>query len=248
MLNLRNRKFLILDLDGTILNDKKEIFPEFLEVLPRIKRKYSIIIASGRAKFSIERYINEMGIDLRYVGFEGAYIVWDGKVIFDKSFDEKDKKTIENGYGGFALVRFYLNKVSPNERFLKEFFGYLKRWGAEVIGEEGNIYKYVIAVKDQSEIDIEKVPGKVFIYRRNEDVFYDISPGTTKVEGFMKLLETFEIDPKNCVAVGDYYNDIGLFKICGLSVAVPKAPTEVKKHAKVITYPWSDEFLKLLGV
>ncbi len=248
MLSLRNRKFLILDLDGTILNDKKEIFPEFLEVLPKIKRKYSIIIASGRAKFSIEKYINEMDIDLRYVGFEGAYIVWDGKVIFDRSFDEGDKETIERDYGRFALVRFYLNKVSPNERFCKEFSEYLKRWGAEVLGRERNIYKYVIAVKRKYERDIGRLPGKVFIFRRNDDVFYDISPGTTKVEGVKKLLKTFEIDPKNCIAVGDYYNDIGLFKVCGLSVAVPRAPAEVKKHATIITDPWSKEFLKLLGI
>jgi len=64
-------KYVILDLDGTILDDNKRIFPEFLEVLPEIKRRHRIIVVSGRAKISVEKYIREMDIEENFVSFEG---------------------------------------------------------------------------------------------------------------------------------------------------------------------------------
>jgi Predicted hydrolases of the HAD superfamily len=92
-------KYVILDLDGTILDDDKRIFPEFLEVLPEIKRRHRIIVVSGRAKISVEKYIREMDIEENFVSFEGAYVVWKGKVIFKKPFDGETARFIEEKFG-----------------------------------------------------------------------------------------------------------------------------------------------------
>lgn len=238
--------YIILDLDGTILDDNKNIYPEFLEVLPRIKRKYKIIVASGRAKFSVEKYLRVMELPEIYVSFEGAYIVWNGKTIFRKPFPDKYEKFIERLYGNFAMVKFYEDKVKPNDRFFEEFYPYLKRWGAEMLGEGSDVFKYVIATR--SEEVIQDLPGTVFIYKKMGDIFYDISPDTTKDKGLKMLMERFDISPKECIAFGDYYNDIGIFKLCGFSVAVPKAPEDVKIFANMVAYPWEPKVLEILGV
>ncbi len=238
--------YVILDLDGTILDDNKNIYPEFLEVLPRIKRKYQIIIASGRAKFSVEKYLKEMDLPEFYVSFEGAYIVWDGEIILRKPFPDDYEKYLERNYGNFAMVKFYEDKVKPNDKFCKEFPHYLKRWGAEILGEGSDVFKYVIATR--SEDGIGDLPGTVFIFKRMGDIFYDIAPDTTKAEGLKILMERFNISPNECVAFGDYYNDIGIFKLCGFSVAVPRAPEDVKSFADMVAHPWDPKVLEILGV
>ncbi|MEO0139805.1 MAG: HAD family hydrolase [candidate division WOR-3 bacterium] len=240
------RGYLILDLDGTILDDNKNVYREFLEVLPRIRRKYRIIIASGRAKFSVEKYLKEMDLPEFYVSFEGAYIVWDGKIILRKPFTDDYQKYIESNFGNFALVKFYENGVKPNDRFFKEFSHYLKRWGAEMFGEGSDVFKYVIATRSKDIIG--DLPGTVFVYKRRDDIFYDIAPDTTKAEGLKILMEKFDILPQECVAFGDYYNDIGIFKLCGFSVAVPRAPEDVKSFADMVAQPWDPKVLEILGV
>lgn len=238
--------YIILDLDGTILDDNKNIYPKFLEVLPRIKRKYKIIIATGRAKFSVEKYLKEMELPEFYVSFEGAYIVWDGKTIFRKPFPEEYERFLERHYKNFAMVKFYEDKVKPNAKFCKEFSLYLKRWGAEILGEGSDVFKYIIATR--SEDGIGDLPGTVFVFKRMGDIFYDIAPDTTKAEGLKILMEKFDILPQECVAFGDYYNDIGIFKLCGFSVAVPRAPEDVKNFADMVAQPWDPKVLEILGV
>ncbi len=237
-------KYVILDLDGTILDENKRIFPEFLEVLPKIKRRHKIIVVSGRAKISVERYVREMEIEENFVSFEGAYVVWKGKTIFKKPFDERTSRFIEKEFGELPMVKFYENSVEPNDKFSEMFLPYLERWGANVIGKEGDIYKFVLALKN-SEISTT-IPGTVFVYKQKENIFYDVAPYITKAEGLKILMKFAGINPKDCVAFGDNYNDVEVFKICGFSVAVPWAIGELKEIANMVAKPWDDEVLNTL--
>ncbi len=243
------KKYLVLDLDGTILDDNKNIYREFMEILPRIRKKFEIIVATGRAKFSVETYISIMDIRRNYVSFEGAYVVWNGRVIFKKTFTRPESEFIEKIYGNVAMVKFFPDKVKPNEKFCRVFPHYLKRWGAELIGESGEgVFKYVLAVKKNEENLIKNLVGTVFVFKRNDDVFYDIAPHTTKAKSLKMLMDKFGINPRQCVAVGDYYNDIEVFKICGFSIAVPHAPYGVKKSASTVGYIWDERILRILEV
>jgi 3-deoxy-D-manno-octulosonate 8-phosphate phosphatase KdsC-like HAD superfamily phosphatase len=48
------------------------------------------------------------------------------------------------------------------------------------------------------------------------------------------------------VAIGDYYNDLDVFRMCGLSVAVPRAPKDVQREADVVGWLWEDHVKELL--
>jgi len=238
-----SRPVLLLDLDGTVLDDHKRLYGEFLELLPYLKRRYDIVVASGRSKYSVERYLREMDLPPKYVSFEGAYVVWNGEVLYDHPFDEGTLKALLEEYGHLPTVLFHLHRVVPNERFMREFSEYLARWSADQIGpEDSGIYKVVFAKKDGPDNPpAERMKGTVFVYKRRgtDHLFYDVAPpGTGKVKGVRLLFERLGIDPVRCVAIGDYYNDVGLFRMCGLSVAVPKAPEEVKREAKLVGWPW----------
>jgi hydroxymethylpyrimidine pyrophosphatase-like HAD family hydrolase len=79
-------KMLVLDLDGTILNDKQEIIPENLNAVKELKKKNPetlICIATGRTFRTSIQFARQIGVDL--------LITHDGKAIYSKINDKKYK-------------------------------------------------------------------------------------------------------------------------------------------------------------
>jgi hypothetical protein len=69
----------------------------------------------------------------------------------------------------------------------------------------------------------------------------DVSrPGVTKGAALRKLADHFRIPLSRVVAIGDQNNDLTMFEVAGLSVAMGNAPPEVKAAADVIA-PSNDE-------
>jgi len=56
-----------------------------------------------------------------------------------------------------------------------------------------------------------------------------------KGTGLKMMAEHFNVPLENTVAIGDERNDIPMFKIAGLSIAMENAEDEVKKHSDVVT-------------
>jgi len=76
-------KMLVLDLDGTILNDKKEIIPENVEAIKELKKRNPdtlICVATGRTYTTSIKFVREIGANF--------LIARDGEVIYS-GFDHK---------------------------------------------------------------------------------------------------------------------------------------------------------------
>ncbi|WAM33157.1 Cof-type HAD-IIB family hydrolase [Caldicellulosiruptor morganii] len=58
---------------------------------------------------------------------------------------------------------------------------------------------------------------------------------SSKEKALLKLLKIKSINPENVLAIGDNFNDTGMFEIANVSVAVANAPDEVKRLAKFVT-------------
>lgn len=64
-----------LDLDGTLLNDAKEITPYTFKVLKTLQAKgHAIMISTGRPFRASQRYYHELEMDTPIVNFNGAYV------------------------------------------------------------------------------------------------------------------------------------------------------------------------------
>jgi hydroxymethylpyrimidine pyrophosphatase-like HAD family hydrolase len=71
---------------------------------------------------------------------------------------------------------------------------------------------------------------------RSERVLFEILPkGVNKGVSITKLTEYLGIDPRKAVAIGDYNNDIPMFKAAGLGIAVANACADAKAEADFIT-------------
>ena len=76
--------FICLDLDGTLLNDDKEITPLTKQVLLQLKAQgHKLIISTGRPYRASEDYYRELSMDTPIVNFNGAFVHHPS----DRSFD-----------------------------------------------------------------------------------------------------------------------------------------------------------------
>lgn len=49
------------------------------------------------------------------------------------------------------------------------------------------------------------------------------------------ICEAYGYDTSQAMAIGDYFNDLGMLKVAGYSVAMGNAPDEIKRHAHAVT-------------
>lgn len=64
---------------------------------------------------------------------------------------------------------------------------------------------------------------------------------SSKEKALSKFLKIKGINPENVIAIGDNFNDVGMFKLANISVAVANAPDEVKRFAKFVTYATNNQ-------
>ena len=58
---MKNRKLLVLDIDGTLTNTQKDITPKTLEAILNIERMgHAVALASGRPTGGMRRYVDEL--------------------------------------------------------------------------------------------------------------------------------------------------------------------------------------------
>lgn len=247
--NINNkRKLLAIDLDGTLLNDDKQISKANLNGLKRaMENNATIAIVTGRALFSALNIIEKYDFDCYLICHNGALIV-----------DQKNHQEIflQNMEGDAAkkIVDFCIKEKSPIHIFGENF------WGVTGINQavedfvkahsvEPNIVKDISEIEKLAIINLVSVgdTDKVeeFITKNQIDVYFTKSvPNTidimdkdaTKGNGLKILADKLNFKRDEIISIGNYYNDIEMFKASNIGVAIGNSPEEVKKHADYITH------------
>lgn len=249
-------KLLVLDLDGTLTNNKKEITPHTLQtLLDAEKRGLRIVLASGRPVFGIAPLANQLKLD-EYGGYILAYnggqiIRWsDREVIYQNMLNpevlsylyECSKKgpfTIlsydgdyimtENPSDQYVAYECMLNKMPYKkvDNFLEEALKQL-RPKCLIVGDPEPLHELELEMA-------ETLKGKNGVYR-SEAFFLELVPqGIDKAKCLAVLLEHLGMNREEMICVGDGYNDQSMIEYAGLGVAMANAKPEVRESADMIT-------------
>jgi hydroxymethylpyrimidine pyrophosphatase-like HAD family hydrolase len=65
--------------------------------------------------------------------------------------------------------------------------------------------------------------------------------GTSKGSGLRHLLDRLGLEPEECMVFGDWHNDLHMFEVGGVSVAMANAVDEVKAAAQIVLDRTCDE-------
>lgn len=248
-------KLLVLDLDGTLTNKKKEITPHTLQVLKKAQQEgLKIVLASGRPTYGIVPLAEQL--ELKHFGgyimaFNGGLILdcATGETIYQNFLDPSVYPYLyEKGNTKDFKILSYKDEYIVSEDIANEYVAYEARLNKMPLMQVENFLDVItfpepkcLIVGDPEilkdlELEMrEKLQHCMSVYR-SEPFFLELLPlGIDKAKCLEKLLERMQMDRKNVMACGDGFNDLSMIEFAGLGVAMANAQQVVKNAADYIT-------------
>lgn len=245
---MKNIKIIAIDVDGTLLNSKKELTLKVKNTILKAKRAgIKIVIATGRPLSGVEKILTELGLDDQedqYVVCFGGGVVETtaGDVLFEKklTYDNYlDLETISLKLG----LHFHASapdRIYTADRDIGDYTLY-----------EANLVNLGISYRTPAEM--KDIPIIKCMYVDRQDLldqkiadhrpfaktapfYYEANPkGVSKGNALKFLCHKLNLSSENLIAIGDEENDLSMIKLAGIGVAMGNAVPAVKEAAQRVT-------------
>lgn len=244
-------KLLAVDIDGTLINNKREVTLKTKEYIKKaVDLGVIFTICSGRPVQGVKLITDQIGIVIPVITYNGAMVITaDGKnIIYSCTMNEEDAIKIDR-YGRerdttitvWSANQLYTNRI--NEKTIKY---------SELSGTKPQLYNDIRELFSQGinkmlwydEIDrinnfveeMRHLLGSTVNYHTSQPFFLEfVDIKASKAIALEKLGEYYGIVKDEMIAVGDGFNDLSMIEYAGLGVAMANAPDEVKHAADFIT-------------
>ena len=249
-------KLLVLDVDGTLLNDAKEISKRTLASLLKVQQMgIRVALASGRPTYGLMPLAKTLELG-NYGGFiisyNGGQIInaQNGEILFERRINPEmlpylEKKARKNN---FAIFTYHddtiLTDGSDNEHVRAEAnLNNLKIIQEEEFSTAIDFApcKCILvsndeeALKDLEEHWIKRLDGTLDVFC-SEPYFLEVVPcGIDKANTLGGLLSYLNIAREEVIAIGDGVCDVNMLQVAGLGIAMGHAQDSVKVCADYVT-------------
>lgn len=254
--NFMKYKLIILDLDGTLTNDKKQITPHTLETILKAEEMgIKVVLASGRPTYGIAPIAKRLKLDeyggyiLSYNG--GEIINWQTGELLYKNLLEPEilpylyQCAKENDFAIMTYDGEYVVTESPDDQYvkraslvnvmpIKEVENFLEAVTPRPISKcliMGEANKLAMLERKMN----ATLQGCMGVFR-SEPYFLELVPkGIDKAKSSAYLLNSLGISREEMIAIGDGFNDVSLIQYAGLGIAMANAQEIVRQNANYIT-------------
>lgn len=252
------KRLLFLDLDGTLLNDAKQITAGNKQALKQLlERGHGIIITTGRPLQSAMKQAHALGLDQ-----PGCYLIaYNGALIYDWGTKQQifsETMSLSNAIRIFEVVNTYHVHVQTYEeqnvlvepncddeavRRYCQLIDMSYRVIADVHTDLTNPPVKCLAIDFNEQIKLLKIQHWIQENMAQElDAFFscpyylEIVPiGMSKGKAVQMLCQILNVPIRNAIAVGDAANDLSMIEAAGIGVAMANGTDEVKASANYIT-------------
>lgn len=248
-------RILVLDIDGTLTNNKKEITERNRKaVIDLQSRGVKMVLASGRPIYGIVPIAKQIELQ-KYGGYilayNGGQIIdcKDNSLVYSNVLPDDVVPMLYDcaGKHDMAILSYKGDKIlteRPSDEYvLKEaFLNKMEVEGCDdfmqtielpvpkclIVGEPNKLVGVEAEVKDL-------VQGKINVFR-SEPYFLELVPqGIDKAMSLATLLDKLGMTREEMVTIGDGFNDLSMIEYAGLGIAMDNAQEAVKQAAKHIT-------------
>lgn len=251
-------KLIAIDMDGTLLNSKKEIPKQNQVAIQAAAEKgVKIVICTGRAQSGVVPFYEELGLSAK----EEYAILNNGCSIHQTS----DWSLVDYAYLEASDIAFLADKVKayPQVQLVlteKEDFLVVDEEPSELVRYDASlVFAEPVSISSQKSQQADKLvfqamfmgdPEAIDAFQAQEEAtlaerfsvvrsqpyIFEVMPkGVTKASGLKKLAEHLSIAPSEIMALGDAGNDAEMLAYAGLSVAMGNATPAIKALATVET-------------
>ncbi len=251
----KKRHLIALDLDGTLLTNKKQISAHTKQVLLKAKEEgHILIISTGRPHRSSINYYHELGLDTPMVNFNGALIHhpknrnWDA--LHNPMPIRTAHKIIDACYD--LDVHNILAEVMDDvfidsyDRKIIDFLGQITD-DPYTIGSLKHKLQVdptsILVYPEEDQVDklrnhLDEYHAEIIEHRKwgaPWNVIEIIKKGMNKAVGLEKVAYYFDIPEDRIIAFGDEDNDLEMIDYAGVGVAMGNAIDQLKSVAKHVT-------------
>lgn len=247
---MNNFKMIAIDIDGTLLNnDKKILFETKQDIIKAYDKGIIICICTGRAYPAAKRYVDELGLDIPLILYNGSRILMNNgaEIIFNKTIDKEVSNSvfdiINMNDGTFCFWKedtLYFNKNNEYTAYYEKLTG-IKPTIIIDYDESifTNINKFLWFDTPENLMFIKNnilnnVAG-IDCFKSQNYILEIVPTGINKGEAIKFLANYYNIDISEVIAIGDDENDISMIMAAGLGVAMKNAKDCVKEVADYIS-------------
>ena len=250
-------KLVAIDMDGTLLNSKKELLEETKQYFKDFHKKETdtlLVLCTGRPESGIRPYLKDLGYleENHYIISQNGANIYEsrtGKRVMDAFLDSAAiQKWIELGkkHGisvmGAGVDYYYCFDQEPTEWMefdVKLVSGKLKRIPTKE-SLNTDFYK-ILLMGDEEQLNEfetfipEEWRDEFYVVRSQKYLVEVLTKGVNKAFGLEKLAKELNIQPSEIAAIGDAANDIEMLEYAGLAIAMGNGSEEVKAISDIVT-------------
>lgn len=248
-------EMLVLDIDGTLTNSKKEISQTTKEAILAIQQRgHHVVLASGRPTAGIIPVADELNMKEFggfILSFNGAKVIdyKNNEVIFQNTIPaelipEIYQAAVEAKVGVISYDDTSIITASEIDEYIEKE-SKINHMPIKVVDDfvayiDYPINKCLMTGEPSYLAEVEKsmkarFGDKLSIYR-SEPFFLEIMPmHIDKAHSLEKLLDALHMSREQMISCGDGYNDLTMIQYAGKGVAMGNAQKEVREAADYIT-------------
>ncbi|MGX4587344.1 Cof-type HAD-IIB family hydrolase [Paenibacillus chitinolyticus] len=223
-------KLVALDMDGTLLNEEKQVSPANREAIyAALEAGVTVIFSTGRGVQSALPYAEELKLQTPIVSVNGSE-VW-------KAPHDLLKRTLLD----LDLVRRMYDLAIEHDTWYWAYSveGMYNRdnWAEDITKPEWLKFGFYTENKESLEIIRGELArwGELEITNSHPDNLELNPKGISKASGIEEVCKLLGIEMSQVIAMGDSENDIAMIRAAGLGVAMGNAQDGVKHIADLVT-------------
>jgi hypothetical protein len=248
-----NIKLIVFDVDGTLVDDNKEVKKKTISVIRRLQEMGIFIsLATGKTYPSVKKLLNLLSMKVPLILANGAIIQWPNRELVACKFlptEVIEEFTLSNTWFEADLALYtpeyiFVEKETFNTDHMKCIF----KERIEAIGNWAAIQEYfnqickavwvnrldVPMIKRLSDHIQENFDELISLSTAASNSIEVMSAGVSKKSGLIKLINHLHISMDSVMVFGDQLNDSSIIEAAGIGVAVGNAIDEVKSVANYV--------------
>jgi len=251
-----SRRIAFLDVDGTILDDGGSVAASTIEAITTARAAgHLVYLSTGRSAPDIHPDVRAIGFDGAITN-SGAFATSGGQTVLARTMPVEALRLLTEYFDAHGIHYLLQSNsgvyTSAEVRLLMD----------ETVGRlRGAVDPSVVArFGDLSEADLTQIakavfmsesPGMVAQVRADLGELFHIVPGsmplpggsngevgmrgTTKGSAILHVLDGLGADPADAIGIGDSWNDVEMFEVCGVGIAMGNADPELQALADEVT-------------